>query len=96
MPVGIRVSLRAVLDLTNLKGVLTPLDLEYLLLEDWRKTNGERKESRSQALGRAVTDLAEGILMPSHIRNGRNLVIYPRSLKSESKIEVLGQDKLPK
>ena len=96
MLVGIRVSLRAVLDLTNLKGVLTPLDLEHLLLEDWRKTNGERKESRSQALGRAVTDLAEGILMPSHIRNGRNLVIYPRSLKSESKIEVLGQDKLPK
>jgi hypothetical protein len=34
--------------------------------------------------------------MPSHIRNGRNLVIYPRSLKSKSKIEVLGQDKLPK
>jgi hypothetical protein len=34
--------------------------------------------------------------MPSLIRNGRNLVIYPRSLKSESKIEVLGQDKLPK
>ena len=61
MLVGIRVSLRTVLDLTNLKGVLTPLDLEHLLLEDWRKTNGERKESRSQALGRAVTDLAEGI-----------------------------------
>jgi RES domain-containing protein len=74
MLVGIRVSLRAVLDLTNLKSVLTPLDLEHLLLEDWRKTNGGRRESRSQALGRAVTDLAEGILMPSHIRNGRNLV----------------------
>jgi hypothetical protein len=26
--------------------------------------NGGRKESRSQALGRAVTDLAEGILTP--------------------------------
>jgi hypothetical protein len=57
--------------------------------------SGERKESRSQALGRAVTDLAEGILTPSGIRNGRNLVIYPGSLMSESKIEVLGQDKLP-
>jgi hypothetical protein len=45
MLVGIRVSLRAVLDLTNLKGVLTPLDLEHLLLEDWRKTNGERKDA---------------------------------------------------
>jgi hypothetical protein len=54
MLVGIRVSLRAVLDLTNLEGVLPPQDLEHLLLEDWRKTNGERKESRSQALGRAL------------------------------------------
>src|SRR5271157_5366496 len=32
------------------------------------QTNGERKESRSQALGRAMTDLAEGILTPSRIR----------------------------
>jgi len=95
MLVGIRASLRAVLDLTSLTDVHPPLDLEELLLEDWRKTNGERKESRSQALGRAVTDLAEGILAPSRIRNGRNLVIYPGSLMSESKIEVLGQDKLP-
>src|SRR5271157_6438406 len=60
------------------------------------QTNGERKESRSQALGRAMTDLAEGILTPSRIRNGRNLVVYPGSLMSESRIEVLGQDKLPK
>jgi hypothetical protein len=96
MLVGIRISLRAVLDLTNVTNIHPPLDLEELLSEDWRKANGERKESRSQALGRAVTDLAEGILTPSRIRNGRNLVIYPGSLMSESKIEVLGRDKLPK
>ena len=96
MLVGVRASLRAVLDLTSLTDVHLPLDLEKLLSEDWRKINGEHKESRSQALGRAVTDLAEAILTPSRIRNGRNLVIYPRSLMSESRIEVLGQDKLPK
>jgi RES domain-containing protein len=96
MLVGIRASLRVVLDLTDPAHVHTLLDLEELLLEDWRKMYGERKESRSQALGRAVTDLAEGILTPSRIRNGKNLVIYPRSLKPESKIEVLGHDKLPK
>ena len=96
MLVGIRVSLRTVLDLTNLKGVLTPLDMEHLLLEDWRKKNCEGKESRSQAFGRAVTDLAEGILMPYHIRNRKGTWSYPRSLKLESKIEVLGQGKLPK
>jgi RES domain-containing protein len=96
MLVGIRVSLRAVLDLASVTNIHPPLDLGQLLLEDWRKMNGERKESRSQALGRAVTDIAEGILTPSRIRNGKNLVIYPRSLKPESTIEVLGQDKLPR
>ena len=76
MLVGIRASLRAVLDLTSLTDIHPPLDLEELLSEDWRKTNGGRKESCSQALGRAVAELAEGILTPSRIRNGRNLVIY--------------------
>jgi len=34
--------------------------------------NGEQKESRSQALGRAVRDLGgEGILAPSRIRTGK-------------------------
>ena len=96
MLVGILASLRAVLDLTDPAHVHTLLDLEELLLEDSRKTNGERKESRSQALGRAVTDLAEGILTPARIRNGKNLVNYARSLKRQNKIEVPGQDKLPK
>jgi hypothetical protein len=43
MVVGIRVSLRAVLDLTNLKSVLTPLDLGHLLLEDWRQNKWRAK-----------------------------------------------------
>jgi RES domain-containing protein len=93
MLVGIRVSLRAVLDLTNLKSVLTPLDLEHLLLEDWRKTNGGRRESRSQALGRAVTDLAEGILMPSHIRNGRTLV--PILTCPSAEANIVGRENFP-
>jgi hypothetical protein len=67
-----------------------------LLSEDWRKMNAEGKESRSQALGRVVADLGEGILAPSRIRKGHNLVIYPEQLKAESRIEVLGQGDLPK
>ena len=47
----IRVSLKAVLDLTNPASVLHQLNLEELLSEDWRKINGEQNESRSQALG---------------------------------------------
>lgn len=95
MVVGIRVSLQAVLDLTNPASVLHQLNLEELLSEDWRKMNGGQKESRSQALGRAVAGLGEGILAPSRIRTGKNLVIYPRSLKPESRIEVLGEADLP-
>jgi RES domain-containing protein len=95
MVVAIRVSLQAVLDLTNPAGALDQSSLEELLSEDWRKMNGEKRESRSQALGRAVADLGEGILAPSHIRMGNNLVLYPRSLKPGSKIEVLGEQDLP-
>ena len=93
--VGIRISLQAVLDLTRPASVSHRLNLEELLGEDWRKMNGEQKESRTQALGRAVADLGEGILAPSRIRTGKNLVIYPRSLRSGSWIEVLGEGDLP-
>jgi RES domain-containing protein len=96
MVVGIRVSLQAVLDLTNPPSVLHQFNLEELLSEDWRKMNGEQKESRSQALGRVVAELGEGILAPSRIRMGKNLVIYLRSLKAGSRIEVLGEGDLPK
>ena len=96
MVVGIRVSLQAVLDLTNPANVPKQLNLEELLSEDWRKMNGEHRESRSQAFGRVVADLGEGILAPSRIRTGENLVIYPRSLRPESRIEVLGEEDLPR
>jgi hypothetical protein len=82
-------------NLTKLANVQPHLDIEKLLREDWRKMNGARKESPSQELGRAVADLAEGILTPSRIRTGKNLVIYPRNLKPESRIEVLGKRDLP-
>jgi RES domain-containing protein len=94
--VGIRASLRAVLDLTSPPNVLDPQNLEDFLAEDWRKMNGDQKESRTQALGRAVADLGEGILAPSRIRTGKNLVIYPHSLRSGSRIDVLGKEDLPR
>jgi hypothetical protein len=56
--------------------------------------NADHKGSASQALGRAVAEVAEGILAPSRIRSWKNLLIYPRSLELGSKIEVSGQDKL--
>ena len=47
MMVAIRVSLQAVLDLTNPASMPHQLKLEELLGENWRKMNGEQKESRS-------------------------------------------------
>jgi hypothetical protein len=46
-------------------------------------------------LGRVVADLGEGILAPSRIRMGKNLVIYPRSLRPGSRVEILGEADLP-
>ena len=45
----------------NLASVLHQLNPEELLSDDWRRMNGQQKESRSQALGRAVADLGEGM-----------------------------------
>jgi hypothetical protein len=47
MVVAIRVSLQAILDLTNPASVLHQLNLEESLSENWRQMNGEQKESRS-------------------------------------------------
>jgi hypothetical protein len=66
--------------LTNPAKIQHQPNLEELLSEDWRKMNGERKESRSQALGRVVVDLGEGIISTVPSSDGKNLVIYPRSL----------------
>jgi len=95
MVVGIWASLQAVLDLTSPPSVLRSLNMDELLSEEWRKMNAEGKESRSQALGRVVAELGEGTVAPPHIRDGKNLVIYPEQLKAGSRIEVLGQGDLP-
>ena len=79
MLVGIRASLRAVLDLTSLTDVHPPLDLQELVLEDWRKTHGERKESPLPGVRRAVTDLAGGIPTPS--RSGASVRVAASSTK---------------
>ena len=42
-----------------------------------------------------MADLGEGILAPSRIRMGKNLVIYPRSLRPGSRVEILGEADLP-
>jgi RES domain-containing protein len=95
MVVAIRCSLESVLDLTGPPPLFTERELADLLREDWRRLNAAGMESRSQALGRLAADLGEGLRVPSRVRSGQNLAIYPLRLRPGSKLEVLGQDLLP-
>ena len=83
--VGIRVYLQAVLDLTSPPSVLKPLNLDELGGENWRKVNDEQKESRSQALGRAVADLGEGVLARSRRKAAMPEGLKPAEMPATSK-----------
>ncbi|MGO9202190.1 MAG: RES family NAD+ phosphorylase [Limisphaerales bacterium] len=96
--VAVRVSLSRVLDLVAPKGIRSKpwLELDELLAEDWRKINNTGYEAGSHALARAGHDLgAEGLLVPSaRVAGAMNLVYFPESLGTGSKVEILGEDEL--
>jgi RES domain-containing protein len=96
--VGIRVSLRKVVDLTNPQGLKKQewFHPDELLEEDWRKVNEAGFESQSQAFGRAAHDLgAEAIVAPSaRINGGVNLVYFPNSVLRARNVEILGEEDL--
>src|SRR5208283_144615 len=52
------------------------------------------RESCFQAFGRAVSEMSEALLVPSARRVGVNLIIYPKSLRSNSFLEIEGQEEL--
>jgi hypothetical protein len=84
--------------LTAARGVRAQpwLLLDELLAEDWRKINDTGHESQSQAFGRAARDLgAEALLVPSaRVRGGVNLIYFPESVASPTRIEILGAEDL--
>lgn len=51
---------------------------------------------RAQAFGRAIRDLNfEGLIAPSsRDQRGRNLIRFPDDLRPESRIEIVGKEKL--
>ncbi|MEX2287032.1 MAG: RES family NAD+ phosphorylase [Planctomycetaceae bacterium] len=96
---GAKVKLQAVLDLTD-KRVRRLLDftLAELLDEPWREIQDAGQESWTQAIGRGAHAAGfEGLLAPSarDRPTGANLVIFPQSLRTASKIEILGKGDLP-
>ncbi len=71
-------------------------DLNELLVEEWEPINERGKETLSQALGRALFELGvEGCLIPSvRDRRGNNLILFPKNLRKDSRIEIVGENEL--
>ena len=91
---GLRCRLNAVIDLSTDSVVPPWLGLGELLSDDWNKANTNGRESCSQAFGRAVSEMSEALLVPSARRVGVNLIIYPKSLRPNSLVEIEGQEEL--
>jgi RES domain-containing protein len=96
--VAVRARFSNVIDLVAPKGIRAKpwLELDQLLVEDWRKVNDKKQESQSQAFGRAARDVgAEALLVPSaRAPGGMNVVYFPESLAPASKVEILGEAEL--
>jgi RES domain-containing protein len=71
--------------------------LRELAAEDWRKLLHARKESASQALGRAAVSVgASGLIVRSAaVRRGINIVVFPGA-QPEDRLEVIEGAKLSK
>ena len=91
---GLRCRLNAVIDLSTDSVVPPWLALGELLSNDWNTANANGSESCSQAFGRAVSEISEALLVPSARRGGVNLIIYPKSLRPDSLLEIEGQEEL--
>jgi RES domain-containing protein len=95
--VAVEMSLSHVVDLTA-SGTLKALGLtqEDLCREDWRKVQEQRRESFTQALGRAAfATKAEGLLARSaRVKGGTNVVYFPENKASGSEVWVWEARKL--
>jgi RES domain-containing protein len=96
---GAQVQLHAMLDLTdgNIQKRLG-FTLDELLDEDWLGIQEEGDESWTQAAGRGACIIGfEGLIVPScqHRPDGVNIVIFPKNLRTDSRIYILGEDDLP-
>lgn len=94
--VAVEAQLSGVLDFTSL-GIRRALGitLRGLAEEDWRKMVQGRRESQTQALGRAAASMgASGLLVRSAaVAKGINLVVFPRAHRDDQ-LSVIEGEKL--
>lgn len=95
---AVQLRLHRILDLTD-GNVLKSLRVSRrsLLKQDWRRIQDGGREALSQAIGRLAQELGyEGILAPSAAaQRGTNLVYFPGSLLTTSRVKVLNPAQLP-
>jgi len=95
---GLTIRLKDVLDLTDGR-VRRSLGftLNELVTEDWAAIQRSGQEAWTQAIGRGAAIAGfDGLLVPSARRpQGRNVVIFPRNLRSGSKVEAMAKEELP-
>ena len=92
-----QIELTTMLDLTD-ANIREKLDfsLEELTESDWRRDNGQKQESLTQALGRVAYEFCDGLLVPSAaFPTAKNLVIFPQNLTNLLGINILNQIKWP-
>jgi len=94
--VGVHLKLQRVLDLVGNVSLARETGLAEVLAEDWHRVNDGGSESLGQAFGRAAHHLgAEAIMAPSaRVKDGRNIVVFPESLRARSQMKVIGENEL--
>ncbi|MEE8452885.1 MAG: RES family NAD+ phosphorylase, partial [Thermoguttaceae bacterium] len=95
---GAKVNVRRLLDLTDARirrKLGFPLD--ELTQEDWAAIQNAGEESWTQAIGRGCRAAGfEGLLAPSaRHRPGKNVVVFPDKLDSDSSVDLIAPDELP-
>lgn len=97
--IGIEVSLRRVLNLTN-SVIRRRLGVTRQMLIDpnWAKIqNIDQQEAFTQQLGRLARDAGfEGLLVPSAVSRGKNLDVFPDRLLPGSSLRLINRRQLPR
>ena len=97
--VAVSAKIELLLDLSNptLSGDL-PVSISELVAEDWRALMSRGVESASQAVGWAAYAAGfQGLKVPSKPDpNGANVLVFPESLTSTCRLEVMNADELDK
>jgi RES domain-containing protein len=93
--IGIRIRLTNVLDLTD-AAIRRRLGMTLAVLRaDWTATQNQGMESPTQHLGRlASASGIEGLLVPSAVHSGKNLVVFPSNLRPSSILELINPEGL--